>query len=124
MASFGFVSYIDFKDLIVRQDIRPERPEDDEAPQMTEDLWQLAERCWTKVPSARPKADAVCDAISSELRDRKVGLTIKVDDHSTPRASPAPDTTNINVDNKNVGTTTLDAINPAAGVRDVENKVC
>jgi serine/threonine protein kinase len=71
LASLSIVSYIEFKDLIIRQDIRPERPEDDEAPQMTDALWQLAERCWTKLPAARPKADTVCDAISSELGDTK-----------------------------------------------------
>jgi len=60
----GHVDYSEFIELVVNQDIRPERPESDEAPQMTDHSWQLAEDCWRKDPVSRPVVDTVCDRIS------------------------------------------------------------
>jgi hypothetical protein len=59
------ISYSDFVQLVVHQDIRPARPDEDEAPQMTDDIWQLAKQCWAKNPVARPNIKAVCTVISS-----------------------------------------------------------
>ena len=58
------VKYSEFKKLVVNEDIRLERPESDEAPQMTDDIWQLAEDCWLKDPLSRPIINIVCDRIS------------------------------------------------------------
>jgi hypothetical protein len=49
----------------VQENVRPERPDADEAPQLTDDVWELAERCWVKDPKARPGINTVCDIISS-----------------------------------------------------------
>ncbi|TFK68136.1 kinase-like protein [Pluteus cervinus] len=57
----GHVPYNDFIDLVVARDTRPERPDEDEAPALTDELWDIAERCWVKNPKERPTAAVVCD---------------------------------------------------------------
>ena len=114
------MSYVDFKDLIVRQGIRPERPEDEEAPQMTDILWRLAERCWTEIPASRPKAHGVCDAISHEWRGMSVGSTKVPVNRSKRCTSPAPDSTTINVNSQCMAGVCSNAV---GGVQDVEKKV-
>lgn len=42
-------------------DVRPERPEESEAPYITDQVWSLAEQCWAKDPATRPSADDACD---------------------------------------------------------------
>jgi len=59
----GHIDYDQFIQLVVNEDVRPERPDDDEALDMTDDLWSLAERCWVKDPLSRPSANIVCDDI-------------------------------------------------------------
>jgi hypothetical protein len=54
---------VDLRDLVTNHDVRPERPEQREAPQLTDGVWELAENCWFKEPGSRPVAGAVCNAI-------------------------------------------------------------
>ena len=63
----GHVEYSEFVEFVVNQDIRPERPDGDEAPQLTYDSWQLAELCWKKDPLSRPNVGTVCDTMSRLL---------------------------------------------------------
>lgn len=63
----GHIEPGDFTQLVARDDVRPERPFEDEAPQMTDLLWNLAEQCWVKSFTSRPNANGVCDAISTFL---------------------------------------------------------
>lgn len=51
--------------------MRPERPDDDEDRQLSDDVWELAQKCWVKDPLLRPTAEGVCETISHllELRD-------------------------------------------------------
>src|SRR6202451_2161312 len=63
----GHISYADFFELVVRQDVRPERPDYEDAPQLSDAVWELAERCWVKDPKLRPTASAVCDTLSHLL---------------------------------------------------------
>jgi serine/threonine protein kinase len=63
----AFGSFIDCIEHVVGRNLRPQRPEADEAPQMTDALWRLAERCWVAKSIARPNANTVCDAIYHEL---------------------------------------------------------
>jgi len=44
-------------------DVRPEPPDDDDTPQLSDAVWKLAEICWVKDPKRRPTASAVCDTI-------------------------------------------------------------
>ena len=48
----------------MQHNVRPERPDDEDAPQLSDAIWELAERCWVKNPKQRPTAGAVCDTIS------------------------------------------------------------
>jgi serine/threonine protein kinase len=57
----GHLSFMEVETLVVERNIRPEQPDGDEAPQMTDDTWDLAERCWVKDPHARPNVGAVCN---------------------------------------------------------------
>ena len=59
----GDVNPVDLRDLVANHDVRPERPEQREAPQLTDGVWELAENCWLKEPGSRPVAGAVCNAI-------------------------------------------------------------
>jgi hypothetical protein len=58
------MDYLDFVELVVRQNVRPERPEDEDAPGLSDEIWALAEACWVKDPRKRPIASALCDALS------------------------------------------------------------
>jgi hypothetical protein len=60
----GHLNYTEYKTLVVDDDVRPERPEEEEAPQMTDETWDLAERCWVKDPRARPTIDTVCTTMA------------------------------------------------------------
>lgn len=70
----GNVDHSHFIELVVQHDVRPERPDDDEderrCSQLTDDVWELAEKCWTKDPKKRPTADSLCDSIVYLLEDR------------------------------------------------------
>ena len=90
----GHVNYADFIDLVVQRDLRPERPDDEDAPMLSDALWQIAENCWTKDPKDRPTATALCDKLS-RLLDKTVSVRSPqhigghIDD---PKDSPTPHT--------------------------------
>jgi tetratricopeptide (TPR) repeat protein len=69
-------------ELVVDRDVRPEQPEYDEAPQMSDDIWQLAESCWVKTPQSRPIASALCDAIKQLLEDERVDKLRNAREHA------------------------------------------
>ena len=46
------------------RDVRPERPDDEDAPHLSDEIWELAEKCWVKEPKDRPTASAVCNTLS------------------------------------------------------------
>jgi len=73
----GHIDYADFIELVVRQDVRPERPDEDDATQLSDAIWELAEKCWVKDPKRRLGVDSVCDALSSLL-------------NPTPASQPPP----------------------------------
>ena len=51
----------------MQQDLRPERPDHEDAPQLSDGVWELTENCWVKNPASRPTASAVCDILSHLL---------------------------------------------------------
>jgi WD40 repeat protein len=61
------LSFVEFLELVVRQDVRPEQPDDEDAPYLSDEIWELAEKCWVKEPKHRPTASAVCDTLSHLL---------------------------------------------------------
>jgi hypothetical protein len=64
----GLVAPSDFIELVVNQNVRPERPNLREAPQLSDSIWLLAQQCWVKDPHMRPSAISVCNALKSKLR--------------------------------------------------------
>jgi serine/threonine protein kinase len=63
------VEYREFMRLVV-EGLRPEIP--DEAPQLTYDIWQLAERCWRGIASERPSIDEVCSYVALSMNANRV----------------------------------------------------
>lgn len=92
--------------------MRPERPYDDEAPQLTDAVWHLAENCWTKSPTARPSANAICDTIASLLNGSRGA--------NTPLLPPSP-TLSIRVDRRLRPTPTTVPHIPDASLLPVRN---
>lgn len=43
----------------MKENIRPERPDEEEAPELSGELWSLAELCWGQDPKKRPTAEDV-----------------------------------------------------------------
>ena len=69
---FGHFSPAELRDLVVHQDLRPDRPNNDEAPQLTEELWQLIEHCWVGDPHGRPTVDFICDRVLSIMNNSQI----------------------------------------------------
>jgi hypothetical protein len=63
------IPFGDFIELVFKLGVRPDRPDEDEGRQMSDDIWALAERCWAKDPKARPTATQIHDTINIILRD-------------------------------------------------------
>ncbi|KAJ7191761.1 kinase-like domain-containing protein, partial [Mycena pura] len=53
------VAHTDFIELVFRLGVRPDRPEIEDAPRLTDSLWNLAEKCWLQDPKARPIAGQI-----------------------------------------------------------------
>jgi WD40 repeat protein len=52
--------------------VRPERPDDEDAPQLSDAIWELAMACWVKEPRDRPTALALCTIVSHLLETTPV----------------------------------------------------
>ena len=66
---------------MARQNVRPERPDNEDAPHLSDAVWELAERCWVKNPKERPTAKIVCDRITDLL-----SATVLLPNQSPPSA--------------------------------------
>ncbi|KAJ7627321.1 kinase-like domain-containing protein [Roridomyces roridus] len=64
------VPYGDFIELVCRLDVRPERPDEDDCPRLTDGVWDLAEKCWKKDARARPTSRQIHDTIKILLMAR------------------------------------------------------
>jgi hypothetical protein len=78
---------------VVHGKTRPVRPKDSRC-NISDDLWSLAEACWSKEASRRPIADQVCDTMERLLEASRAlpadpSLTAtSIDDASSSRLSP------------------------------------
>lgn len=72
----GHIPPMDFIDLVVTRNVRPERPEEETCPDLPDDLWEIAERCWAKDLDKRPDAATLCNEMErclvSHHRKKKV----------------------------------------------------
>jgi hypothetical protein len=57
-------SYIEFIDVVARRGERPKRPRQEDAPEFSDKIWKLVERCWAQNPDERPDAIAVRDLVA------------------------------------------------------------
>ncbi|KAF8139574.1 kinase-like domain-containing protein [Mycena galopus ATCC 62051] len=57
------IAHTDFIELVFRLGIRPERPDHDDVPKLSDPLWTLAEQCWLQDPKARPSTGQIHDLI-------------------------------------------------------------
>ena len=57
------LTFAEFVKLVVRQDVRPEWPDKDDAPQLSDPVWELAESCGVRDPKDRPNAGALCNTL-------------------------------------------------------------
>jgi serine/threonine protein kinase len=55
----GRLRFYEFVELVVRQNVRLGQPEKDDAPQLSETIWGLAEKCRVKDPKQRPTSAMV-----------------------------------------------------------------
>ena len=70
----GEVAFSEFIELVVRQNVRPERPDDEDAPYLSDAIWELAKRCWVKDPKERPTVNVVCGQVADLLVPSALGL--------------------------------------------------
>jgi hypothetical protein len=86
----GHFSPAELREVVVDQRVRPERPDHNESPQLTDEVWQLNEDCWVPNPRGRPVVDAICDRIRSILDNRKISRPASQSPTPTIRAT-SPD---------------------------------
>jgi len=67
-------------DLILQNNIRPEKPNPDSAPHFTYNIWELAEQCWVKEATERPSAYSVSLKIGAFIRIQDLEKSPKVDE--------------------------------------------
>jgi len=78
--------------LVVEKHTRPDRPDDLEAPQLTEPIWQIVEQCWAQQPEDRPRAKAVCETLSALLKFQRrnyIGYSMESTANSSTLYSPS-----------------------------------
>jgi hypothetical protein len=80
----GHLSYTEFDSLVVDRNVRPEYPDEEEAPQITAETWALAERCWVRDPRARPNISTVCETMEHLLGAHQRRQALKVTYSSLP----------------------------------------
>ncbi|KAJ6556800.1 kinase-like domain-containing protein [Mycena vulgaris] len=63
------IAFNDFVEVVLRMGVRPERPDPEDIPRLTDSLWDLAQSCWTTEPRARLTARHVHDTLAHLIKD-------------------------------------------------------
>jgi hypothetical protein len=61
------VGYSEFVKMVATEGHRPQKPDGGQAPQLTNEVWGLPERCWADITASRPSINEVCDSIDLSL---------------------------------------------------------
>lgn len=83
--------FYNFINQVVENNTRPKRPK--HVPALTDEIWGVAESCWVKDPSKRPKTSELCETIHLILKQAPLqrhqvgGLQLNQSIHTQ---SPAP----------------------------------
>jgi WD40 repeat protein len=83
------VNPVDFIELVTRRNVRPERPDVEDAPHLSDAIWKLAETCWVKDPTKRPTASAVSHTLS-QLHDNVSVAQVKPKPKPQSKSKPSP----------------------------------
>ncbi|KAF9531187.1 kinase-like domain-containing protein [Crepidotus variabilis] len=57
----GHLSYSELCDLVVNNEVRPQRPEPEDAPDLSDYLWNISVKCWRHEAKLRPDAFRIAD---------------------------------------------------------------
>jgi len=92
----------------VHSNVRPDRPDVGDSFGLSDELWDLARRCWQKDPIARPTAGVLCDDMKHCVHNRR----------EVPAAPPAltRDTTSLVFDNHLPASTPCVRLEPTPSV--------
>ena len=71
------VPYSAFIELVFKFGVRPQRPDEDEFPRLSDGIWDLAEQCWDKDPKARLSATQIYDTIQLHMVDLPKTIPMK-----------------------------------------------
>jgi hypothetical protein len=85
------VAHTDFIELVFRLGVRPDRPEIEDVPKLTDSLWTLAENCWFQDPKARPttgQIHALLVEIISEIPVDSPGEALMTSPRGTEISNP------------------------------------
>lgn len=75
-------------ELVARENLRPDKPSAGyEDPHLPDEIWVLAERCWSHEPSDRPLAKDICDALE-QITDPATSPPATPTDESQSMVSP------------------------------------
>lgn len=89
-----YVSDAEFVILVSEQNLRPERPDEENAPGLTDRIWQLAEQCWMQDPKDRPKARLICDTIEGVINSSSASSPLSAGKLAAlPTPTPTPSLT-------------------------------
>ncbi|KAJ7467453.1 kinase-like domain-containing protein [Mycena galericulata] len=76
------IEHSDFIKLVFQLGVRPDQPEIEDVPKLTDSLWNLAERCWLQDPKARPTAGQIHAVVVDIISE------ISMDSHGEVMNSP------------------------------------
>lgn len=68
----GDIGYVEFIELVAEKNLRPERPDNEDAPDLSDEIWELATKCWVKDARQRPTAKAVANDVSQIMETNQV----------------------------------------------------
>ncbi|KAJ7101934.1 kinase-like protein, partial [Mycena epipterygia] len=57
------IPHASFVEMVYQLGVRPERPDIEDIPRLSDQLWNLAKHCWLKDPKARPTAGQIHDQL-------------------------------------------------------------
>ncbi|KAJ7025722.1 kinase-like domain-containing protein [Mycena alexandri] len=99
------IAHTDFIELVFRSGVRPDRPDSDEVPKLTDSLWTLAEKCWLQAAKARPTAGQIHELLVDIISDISL-----VQDHPTEVTTNNPRGTELRDPNHNRGSLSGQAV--------------
>ncbi|KAJ6451383.1 hypothetical protein C8R47DRAFT_1204533 [Mycena vitilis] len=80
------IEHSEFREVVSKQQIRPPRPDAEDAPKLNEQVWTLAELCWLHDPKARPLASTLRETVMTVKEEKAVHSSARVTTRDGVRA--------------------------------------